>query len=60
MSRSYFCIAYSAVYYLNVSSSGLITSVGEERAVFLLSITRNFVVSVRRNSLFYCVLLHVT
>ena len=42
------CIVYSGVYYLNVSFNGLITSVREDRAVFLQSITRNFVVSVRR------------
>ena len=29
-----FCIAYSVVNHLNVSFSGLITSVGEERADF--------------------------
>ena len=36
-------MAYSVVYYLNVSFSELITSVQEEIAVFLLSITRNYV-----------------
>ena len=40
-------ISYS-VSYLYVSFSGLITSVGEERAIFLLSIVRIYVVSVRR------------
>ena len=37
---------------LNVSFSGLITAVGVERANFLLSITRSFVVSVRKGCLF--------
>ena len=40
------CLAYSVVNYSNVSSSGLITSVGERELIFLLSITRNFMVSV--------------
>ena len=46
MFNAVFCIAQSAVYYLNASFSRLITSVGVERAVFffLLSITRIFVV----------------
>ena len=46
------------VIYLSVSFSGLITStsVGEERAKFLLSLTRDYVVSVRRGFLFLLVL----
>ena len=39
-----FCIACSVFYYFNVIFSGLI--VGEERALFLLSITHNFVFSI--------------
>ena len=46
-----FCMAYSVVNNVNVSFVGLITSVGRERADFLLSITRNRVVSVRRGFL---------
>ena len=38
-----------------VSCSGLITSVGEDRAIFLLSFTCNYVVSVRRGFLFLLV-----
>ena len=45
-------MSYSFVYYLHVSFSRLITSVGEERGFFLLSFTRNFVVSVLRCFLF--------
>ena len=51
-----FCIAHFVVYYLNVSCSELIISVGEGRAVFLLSITRKIVVSVQRRFLFLYVL----
>ena len=40
----------------NVSFSGLIIEVGVERANFLLSITRCFVVSVPRGCLFLWVL----
>ena len=47
--KLYFRIALSVVHYLNVTFSRLFTSVGEERADFLLSITRNFVVSIRRS-----------
>ena len=43
---------------MNISSSRLITLVGEEKLAFLLSITRNFAVSVQRGALerlyFYC------
>ena len=39
-------ISYSIVSYFHLSCSGLITSVGEERAIFLLSFTCNYVVSV--------------
>ena len=41
-----FCIAYSDVYYLNESFSISITLDGEGEMVLLLSVTRNFVVSV--------------
>ena len=57
------CFLYSIVSYLYVSYSGLITSVGEERANYLL-FTCNHVVSVKRGFpfllvhgqavLFYC------
>ena len=47
-------LCYSFVSYLYVSFSGLITSVGE--LIVLLSITRNYVVSVRRCFLFLLVL----
>ena len=43
-------MSYSIVNYLNVSYSGLITSVWEERAIFQLSITCNYVVSVKGGS----------
>ena len=47
--------SYSIVSYLYVSCSGTITSVGEERANFLLSFTCNYVISVRRvSSSFWC------
>ena len=46
------CIANDVAYYFNVIFSGLLTSVGKDRAVFLKLITRNFVVSVRRSFLF--------
>ena len=49
-------LAKIIVYYLNVSFSRLITSVGKRELVFLLSFTRDFVVSVRRSFLFQCVL----
>ena len=50
-------IAYSLVYYLNVSLSGRYNKVREENAcLFLLSITRYYVVSVRRNFLFFWLL----
>ena len=39
------CIANYIAYNLNVTFSGLMTSVGKDRAVFLKFITRNFVVS---------------
>ena len=41
-------MSYSVVSYLYVSFNRLITSVGEERANFLLYITRNYMVSVLR------------
>ena len=47
-----FCIAYSIVHYLNVLFSGLITSVKGRELAFLLSISRNLAVSVRRNFFF--------
>ena len=49
-------ILYSIVSYSYVSCSGTITSVGEERANFLLSFTCNYVVSVWRGFLFLLVL----
>ena len=49
-------MTYSIVYYLNVSFSGLITSVGMKKLVFLLLNTRYFIVSVRRSFLFLLVL----
>ena len=42
---------YFVFYCLYISCSGLITSVGEESAIFLLSFTCNYVVSVRRGLL---------
>ena len=48
-------ILYFIVSYLYVSCSGSITSIGEERANFLLSFTCNYVVSVRRGFLFLLV-----
>ena len=50
------CRSYSVVSYLYVSFSRLISSVGEERAIFLLCITRSYVVSVRRDFHFFLVL----
>ena len=47
-------ISYSFVSYLYASFSGLITSVGEERAIFFC--TCNYVVSVRRGFIFFLVL----
>ena len=47
---------YSIVIYVYISCSGLITSVGEERAYFLLSFTCNYVVTVRRGFLFLSVI----
>ena len=50
-------ISYSIVSYLYVSFSGLITSVGEEKAIFLLSFTCNYVFFVRgggRSSYSWC------
>ena len=44
------------VLYCYVSCSGLISSVGEERAIFLRLFTCNYVVSVRRGFLFLLVL----
>ena len=50
-------ILYSFDVYLYVSRSGLITSDGEERAIFfLLLFTCNYVVSVRRGFFFLLVL----
>ena len=49
-------IFISIVRYSYVSCSGLITSVGEERAFCLLSFTCNYVISVRRGFLFLWVL----
>ena len=46
---SYFVYVVSCLY---VSFSGFIISVGEERANFLLSITRNYEFSVRRGFVF--------
>ena len=43
MSFVIFCIAYYVIYYLIVSFSGL-PRFEEEELIFLLSITRNFVV----------------
>ena len=51
------CHISFSVSYLYVSFGGLITSVGEERAIFLLSFTFNDMVSVRRGCLFLLVLL---
>ena len=45
-------IVLPIVYYLNVNFIRLMTSVEEERATFLLSITRKFVISVRMSFLF--------
>ena len=54
---SLFCIVFSVVYYLNVSFSGFITLVGEERELFfLLSNMRNYVVSILKSVLFPLVL----
>ena len=50
------CISYSVGTYLYVSFNGFITLVGKERAIFLLSFTCNYVVSVRRGFLFFLVL----
>ena len=50
---SYYIVSYL---YLYISFSGLITSSGKERAIFLLSITCNYVCSVRRGFLFLLVL----
>ena len=50
-----FCIAYSAVNYLNVSFKGFIR-LGKRELFFLLAITCNYVVSVRRGFLFLLVL----
>ena len=47
---------YSFVVYLYVNGSGSITSVGEERAIYLLLFTCNYVVSVWRDFLFLWVL----
>ena len=47
---------YSIVRYLYVRFSGLITSVWEERANFLLSFTFNYVIFVRWGFLFLLVL----
>ena len=41
-------ILYYSLIYLCVSSSGSITSLWEEKAIFLLSFTCSYVVSVRR------------
>ena len=49
-------ISYSILSYLYLSFSGLITSVGEERALFLPSFTCKYVVFVRRGLLFLLVL----
>ena len=49
-------VLYSFVVYLYVSVSGSLTSVGEERANFLLLFTCNYVVFVRRGFLFLWVL----
>ena len=51
------CHISFSVSYLYVSFRGLITSVGEERAIFLLSFTCNNMVSGRRGCLFLLVLL---
>ena len=49
------------VYYLNVSFSGFITFtwLGKRELLFLLSITRNYVVSIRKCVLF-CLVLSVS
>ena len=47
-----FCFAFSFVYYLSVGFSGLFSLAGEETVVFMLLITRNFVLSVRWSFLF--------
>ena len=47
-----FPVVVSFVVYLYVSSSGSITSVGEEALICLLLLTCNYVVSVRRG--FFC------
>ena len=51
-----FCIAYFVVNFLNVSFSKFNSSVGEERAVVLLSTTFSSVVSVRRGFSFLLLL----
>ena len=51
-----YCISFSIVSYLYVSCSGSITSVGEERAIFLLLFAYNYVYSVGRDFLFLLVL----
>ena len=48
-------ISYSILSYLYGSCSGSITLVGEERAVFLLLFTCNYMVSVRKGFLFLLV-----
>ena len=50
------CRILSLSFFLYVSFSGLITTAGEERAIFMLSFTCNYVVSVRRDFLFPLVL----
>ena len=53
----YFVLPSLVFHYLNVSSSRLTTMIMEKRAVFLLLITRNFVVSVRGSFFFLWVLM---
>ena len=52
---SYF-VFYWLLFIIYTSCSGSITSVGEERAICLLSFTCNYVVSFRRGFLFLLVL----